>query len=262
MSDETNLPATAQAATVVATDENSMSVGNMWASMIEMARDPSVDAAKIGHLVGLQEQMIDRAAKDKFDRAFAKACQNMPVITKDDKIEHNNRFIGWFKKYEDLRSIVDQVINPLGLTVTHDSDQIDGGKGGVTVWTVITYMDDEYTWREERGRMPVPPDGGGAKSAAQALGSSVTYGQRYSLAAAFGIVQKGLDRDGRTKAPEQRGESWQDQVKDDAMKAAGQGSAAYSEFFAKLSPMKKGWLVEFGGHAQMKQGAEAHDNPA
>lgn len=259
MTDQTNLPAEAQQTAVQTNQDSAMSVGNMWASMVDLAKDPTIDAAKIGHLVGLQEQMIDRAAKDKFDRAFAAACQQMPTITKDDKIEHKGRFIGWFKKYEDLREIVDNILNPLGLTVTHDSDQIDGGKGGLTVWTVITYLDAEYTWREERGRMPIPPDAGGAKSAAQAVGSSLTYGQRYSLAAAFGIVQKGLDRDGRTDAPQLQQEDWQTEVKDGAQKAATRGSEAYTAFFSALSPMKKGWLVEFGGHAELKDAAASHD---
>ena len=156
MTDDKNLPAMAKPQTEIAAKTDGMSVGDMWASMVEMAKDPTIDAAKIGHLVELQEKMVDRTAKDRFDRAFATACQNMPVITKDDKIEHNGRFIGWFKKYEDLREVVDGVINPLGLTVTHDSDQIDGGKGGLTVWTVITYMDSEYTWRQiVTGKQPL-----------------------------------------------------------------------------------------------------------
>ena len=230
MTDE-NLPdIVRQDAPASADDRGGMSLGEMWSSMLELAKDPSVDAAKIEHLVGLQEKMVDRTAGDRFRRAFAQACRDMPVITKDDKIEHKGRFIGWFKKYEDLRGIVDQIINPLGLTITHDSSEIDGGKGGVTVWTVITFMDDEYTWVEERGKMPVPPDGGGAKSAAQALGSSVTYGQRYSLAAAFGIVQKGLDRDGSTPA-RQISNSAASGLVDEAKKAASKGMSAYEEWF-------------------------------
>ena len=257
MTDETNLPATAEPQSNSApVKSDGMSVGDMWASMIEMAKDPSVDAAKIGHLVELQEKMIDRAAKDRFDRAFAQACQNMPIITKDDKIEHNGRFIGWFKKYEDLRAIVDDVINPLGLTVTHDSDQIDGGKGGVTVWTVITYMDSEYTWREERGRMPVPPDAGGAKSAAQALGSSTTYGQRYSLAAAFGIVQKGLDRDGRSQPRAQlAGPGENQELIDAGQVAATNGPKEYARWLNGLTNVQKGWLITHGHHDKLSTAA-------
>lgn len=255
MTDEKNLPAMANQAPP-ASSSGGMSVSDMWASMVEMAKDPQVDAEKIGYLVNLQEKMVDRAAKDAFNRAFAKACQDMPVITKDDKIEHNGKFIGWFKKYEDLRGVVDDIINPLGLTVTHDSDQIDGGRGGLTVWTVITYMDDQYTWCEERGRMPVPPDTGGAKTAAQALGSSSTYGMRYSLAAAFGIVQRGLDRDGKSQsraqleAPDQN-----DKLIDAGQRAAAGGPREYANWLSGLTNVQKGWLITHGHHDKLSTAA-------
>lgn len=249
MTDQANLPQIAEP------KNNGMSVGDMWASMVAMAKDPSIDSDKIGHLVALQEKMIDRAAKDRFNRAFARACREMPVITKDDKIEHNGKFIGWFKKYEDLRAIVDDIINPLGLTVTHDSDQIDGGKGGVTVWTVITYMDDEYTWSEERGRMPVPPDTGGAKSAAQALGSSSTYGQRYSLVGAFGIVQKGLDRDGKSPAANLLTSSDNQALIDAGQKAAAGGVQSYAGWLKTRTNVEKGWLISHGHHDSLSQAA-------
>lgn len=257
MTDTMNLPTTADPQNNPApAKSDGMSVGDMWASMVEMAKDPSVDSDKIGHLVELQEKMVDRAAKDRFVRAFAHACQNMPIITKDDKIEHNGRFIGWFKKYEDLREIVDEIINPLGLTVSHDSDQIDGGKGGITVWTVITYMDPEYTWVEERGRMPVPPDTGGAKSAAQALGSSTTYGERYSLAAAFGIVQKGLDRDGSSIPRAQlAGPSENQEIIDAGQIAAASGTKEYAQWLNSLTNVQKGWLITHGHHDKLSTAA-------
>jgi hypothetical protein len=259
MNDDTSLPAVADKtplANSIPQESNPMSVANMWASMVEMVKDPTIDAQKIGHLVEIQEKMIDRAASDRFKRAFAQACQKMPIITKDDKIEHNGKFIGWFKKYEDLREIVDSIINPLGLTVTHDSDQIDGGKGGLTIWTVITYMDSEYTWQEERGRMPLPPDAGGAKSAAQGIGSSATYGQRYSLTAAFGIVQKGLDRDGKSQAAAQLASPDQNQHLIDAgQRAAMGGPKAYAGWLNDLTNIQKGWMVTHGHHDKLTQTA-------
>jgi hypothetical protein len=100
------------------------------------------------------------------------------------------------------------------------------------------YVDADHTWTEVRGKMPVPPDTGGAKGAGQAIGSSMTYGQRYSLCAAFGIVTKGLDNDGRTPAP-QLAAPKADDLKDDAHAAAKGGSEVYEKWFVSKSRAEK-----------------------
>lgn len=249
----------------VATQGNQLSAGDVWQSLTEMAKDPSIDAEKLRALTDIQGTMIaqvnaekDREAKARFDRAFALACSKMPVITKDAKIEHNGRFIGWFKKYEDIRAIVDEVIRPLGLNVTHDSSEIDGGKGGILVWTVVSYVDSEYTWTEERAKVPVPPDTGGAKGAGQALGSSKTYGERYSLTGTFGIVQQGLDRDGSTPEPRSITPE-QEKMIDDGRRAAMGGTKSYLEFWNGRTNVERTWLHQTGEHDKLKKAAAEHD---
>lgn len=248
---------------VAKTEAADVSVGAMWAGLVDLVKDPSVDASKLQALVSVQGDMMDRAAKDRFDRAFALAVGQMPIITKDDRIEHvknagtpqeTRQFIGWFKKYEDLRSVVDDIANPLGLYITHDSSEIDGGKGGILVWTIITYVDSEYTWTEVRGRVPVPPDGGGAKGAAQAIGSAITYGQRYSLVAAFGIVQKGLDRDGQSLEAQRLMLEHSGGL--DSLVATGEtnakgGKADFLAWFKAQSNMTKGQLVSAGEYDRL-----------
>ena len=262
MNDDKTLPSTA-VDQHVATQGNQLSTGDVWASLSEMAKDPTVDAEKLRALTDIQGTMIsqmnsekDREAKARFDRAFALACANMPIITKDEKIEHNERFIGWFKKYEDIRAVVDEIARPFGLTTTHDSSEIDGGKGGILVWTVITYVDPEYTWTECRAKIPVPPDGGGAKGAAQALGSSKTYGERYSLTGAYGIVQKGLDRDGKSPSAGMLPSPEQDQPLIDAgQHAAAGGPREYAAWLNGLTNVQKGWLITNGHHDKLTQSA-------
>lgn len=262
-----DLPAVPGGENQVATATSQISIGDVWASLTEMAKDPSVDASKLKALTDIQGSMIsqmnaekDREAKARFDRAFAMACANMPTITKDERIEHNGRFIGWFKKYEDIRKIVDEIARPYGLTTTHDSSEIDGGKGGILVWTVITYVDSEYTWTEIRAKVPVPPDTGGAKGAGQALGSSKTYGERYSLTGAYGIVQKGLDRDGKSAAPSAlAAPDGQKKLVEDGQKAAAGGARSYAAWLSGLTNVQKGWLITAGHHDNLSQAARDHD---
>lgn len=259
MTDEkSNALAVREVGTEIASQSGGVSIGDIWQSLVEMAKDPTVDAEKLKALTDIQGTMIaqansekDREAKARFDRAFALACSQMPVITKDAKIEHNGRFIGWFKKYEDIRAVVDEIIRPLGLNVSHDSSEIDGGKGGILVWSLITYVDSEYTWTEERAKIPVPPDTGGAKGAGQALGSSKTYGERYSLTGAFGIVQKGLDRDGKTPEPGAELTTVQAELLKAGQAKAEEGAAAYGHWVKAIPNELKGWLIASGNHDRL-----------
>ncbi len=267
MDEITNLPA-APTGSAVATQGGQLSMGDVWQSLTEMAKDPLVDAGKLKALTDIQGSMIaqmnaekDREAKARFDRAFALACAAMPIITKDQKIEHNGKFIGWFKKYEDIREIIDSIARPFGLTTTHDSSEIDGGRGGILVWTIITYVDPEHTWTEIRARIPVPPDTGGAKGPGQALGSSKTYGERYSITGAYGIVQKGLDRDGKSQEPNLKLENpakYQGLL-DQGQMAAADGTKGYASWLKNQDNHPKGWLVMHGHHDRLIEAARDVD---
>jgi ERF superfamily len=53
---------------------------------------------------------------------------------------------------------------------------------------------------EDMATIGGPPESSGTKNSLQAIGSTITYLQRYSLLAAAGIVPKGMDNDGMTTA--------------------------------------------------------------
>lgn len=252
MTDDKNLPATAEPQ-----QSRQLTAGDIWTGLAAMAENDSIPVDKLRALADIQKDVMesariedDRTAKRKWDNAFARACAEMPVITKDEKIEHNGKFIGWFRKYEDIREIVDEICRKYNLTISHDSADIDGGKAGLNIWTVISYVDSDHTWTETRGRMPIPPDAGGAKGAAQAIGSSMTYGQRYSLCAAFGIVTKGLDRDGSTNVAKLPKPGDETNLLSDATEAAGRGVLPYKAFFEGLTNVQRGWMVANGGDAE------------
>lgn len=264
------------AVSTVASQGGQLTASDVWSSLLDMAKDESVDADKLRALTDIQGTMIaqvnsekDREAKARFDRALSLACADMPVITKDNKIQHKGQFIGWFKKYEDIRDIVDKIIRPFNLNITHDSSEIDGGKGGILVWTVISYVDSEHTWSEERAKIPVPPDTGGAKGAGQALGSSMTYGQRYSLVGAFGIVQRGLDKDGSTDVAMIELKGKEAELLKDAEECASRGGLPYRAYFDGLTNHERTLLVRNGKddrfpshHERLKSIAQKADEAA
>lgn len=259
MENEKNLPVEATQ-TEVAAVAPAMDPMAIWRSIEQMALNPNVDAEKIGALLDHQERIMDRAAQQAFTFAKNTAMANMPRITKDQRIEHNGKLIGKFKKYEDLRKAIDPVLTPLGLRLTHEPGFSESMKMP-TITAVLSFVKDGMAWTEKGGAMVIPFDATGAKSGAQGAGSSLTYGQRYTTCAILGIVIDNEDDDGnggRQITGPSLG-AHEQEIVDDGQKAAAGGSEKYETWFRTLTNMQRGWMVDKGHHATNKQSAAEQD---
>lgn len=230
----------------------------MWNSITEMAANPEINADKIGALIGMQERMMDRAAEQAFIAAKNAAMAEMPVITKDNRIEHGGRLIGMFNKYDDIRKIIDPILLRHGLRISHDSGMSEAMKMP-TVRAVLSFSRDGMAWVEKGGEMAVPFDTGGAKSGAQGAGSSLQYGMRYTTCSMLGIVQDVADPDGRDRGKQQGQAAGGVQIDTEqalrmATAEAENGLARYTEFFksSQLTHLQRGWLMESGKHTELK----------
>lgn len=125
--------------------------------------------------------------------ALAKAQGEMKPAPKDATNPH-------FKsRYADLASIWEAIRKPLssnGISVQQSILQIESG---IAVQTQLSHTSGEWM---RMAPCPIPVD----KQNAQSAGSAITYGKRYSLSAAVGIVADD-DDDGQEAAarpPQQR----------------------------------------------------------
>ena len=77
-----------------------------------VARDKSVDVAKLVALVDLQKDMMRVQAKIDFDQAFAQMAPDLPTITKRGKIQGKNRpAIGYARLGEDIHPVIKPVLS-------------------------------------------------------------------------------------------------------------------------------------------------------
>ncbi len=109
----------------------------------------------------------------KLAEALAKAQAGMEGAKKDSE----NPF--FHQKYADLASIWDACRKPLsdnGLSVIQTTDN-ENGK--VVIITTLIHSSGEWV----RGKLAIKP----MKEDPQALGSAITYGRRYALAAIVGV---------------------------------------------------------------------------
>jgi ERF superfamily len=161
-----------------------MTEGSAVLSLIERAsRDPSVDIAKLEKLLEWRDKTVADQRREAFERELAAAKAAIPVVARN-ATGHNS------KKYADFAGIarvIDPILGQHGLSYRFRTVQTD--KIAVTCILFGHGHSEETT-------LSGPADASGSKNAIQAIGSTLTYLQRYSLVQMLGIAA-GDDDDGK-----------------------------------------------------------------
>ena len=163
-------------------------------SMIErVAMDPNSDLAKLERMLELKERHDAQNAKAAFDSAFAKASANFPDIPLNGENKHQKT------KYALLKDIIKYtrpVLAAHGLALSFSTETTDKD---VTVTAELSH-ENGHT---KRNSLPLPRDAGAGRNAVQAIGSSQTYGQRYTAQAILGLsLGEGEEDDGASAGSE------------------------------------------------------------
>ena len=163
------------------------------------ARDPAVDIEKFERLMSLRERASLADARRAFYAALARAKGEFGPILKTRQVDYPHKDGGGRTSYRyeelaDIGAVVDPVLSKHGLSYRHKSTQ-EGGKIRVTC---ILSHEDGYS---EENSLEGVEDKSGLKNPNQAIASTVTYLQRYTLKEALGIGA-GRDDDVVGLAPE------------------------------------------------------------
>jgi hypothetical protein len=135
-------------------------------------------------LMSLQERFEAGQARKAFDAAISAAKAEIPAIVRN-ATGHNS------KRYADfsaIATVVDPILSKHGLSYRFRTTQTDK----VNVTCVLSHKEGH----SEETTLSGAPDASGSKNAIQAIGSALTYLQRYSLNAALGLASTN-DDDGR-----------------------------------------------------------------
>lgn len=159
-----------------------------YISMIErVAMDPEADLEKLERMLALKKDHDAQQAEAAFAAAFAAASSEFPAIPLNGK-GHNGI------KYALLKDIVSHtrpVLSKHGLALNWDC-KVD--QNLVTVTAKLSHK----LGHSESTSIALPTDGSGSKNAVQAIGSSQTYGQRYTGQAILGLsLGDDVEDDGR-----------------------------------------------------------------
>lgn len=152
--------------------------------LMQVAVESNAGLDKLEKLMSLQERWEAGEAKKLFYAAMAEFQRNCPDIKKLKK-GHNYM-------YAPLGDIMAQIREPLfdcGLSIRFEQDH----SAGITVTCIVTHKGGH----SERTTMTGGADTTGSKNGIQAIGSTVTYLQRYTVIGALGITTADADMDGR-----------------------------------------------------------------
>ena len=158
-------------------------------TMIERAIEKGADVAMIEKLMELAERNDRNIGRRAFDQAIAAAKAEFLPIGKSGKVSHGAGKTSFdHETLADIAEAVDGALARYGLHYRFRITQADR----ISVTCIIAHKDGH----SEEAVLSGQPDSSGAKNSIQAVGSTVTYLQRYTLKAALGI-SAAHDDDGR-----------------------------------------------------------------
>jgi hypothetical protein len=141
-------------------------------------------------LMDLQERFEARESKKSFDKALAAFKANPPSIDKDKAVGYGKTSY----THASLPNVVNKVGSALSLHGLSASWRIAQSNNSITVTCVLSH---------EAGHSEICPitagaDNSGSKNGIQAIGSTITYLQRYTLLAITGLATGEMDDDGKS----------------------------------------------------------------
>jgi hypothetical protein len=146
-------------------------------SMIErIALDPNVPIEKLERMLAMQERIQAENAKAAFAAAFAAASSEFPMIPLNGRGDKNKHYA----LLKDIVNLTRPVLSRHGLALSFG---VESTPDKVTVTAELMHV----AGHSKTTSIELPRDTSGSKNAVQAVGSSQTYGQRYTAQAILGL---------------------------------------------------------------------------
>jgi hypothetical protein len=171
--------------------------GNILSVIARAAADPNVDIDKLERLLEMQERVITRNARTAYYDALAEMQPHLPVISERGGIKDRNGNVqSTYALWEDVNEAIRPILVQYGFAL---SFKVRRTENEIITTGVLSHRDGH---REET-ELSLPTDTSGSKNAVQAVGSSTSYGKRYTAFALLNITSTGEDDDGQAGgAPE------------------------------------------------------------
>lgn len=161
----------------------------MLSDLLDRAVDKQLPADAIAKLWEINKELEDRDARKAYIEAFNLFKRNRPAIKKNKHVKAGSAEYD-HATLDHLCDVLIPALNAVGISHRY---RIEPQGELIYVTCILTH---EAGHSEETTLFGMP-DKTGSKNSVQAIGSTVTYLQRYTLLAATGLATEGQDDDGR-----------------------------------------------------------------
>lgn len=200
--------------------------------LIQLAVQQGSNPEALSQLLALKERWEAGEARKAFVAAMAQFKSNPPKITRNKKVDFTSakgRTAYSHASLDHVCDIIGAALGKVDISYRWETEQLESGL--IRVRCILTHA----LGHQESSVLMAQPDNSGNKNVIQAVGSTVTYLQRYTLLAVTGMATEDQDDDGRgagtaTTEPAE-------QVEERFAKA--QNVAELVQYFNKLSPATK-----------------------
>lgn len=177
--------------TVLAETAPAISQAAAIISVIERAAtNPNVDIDKMERLLEMQERIMQRDARAAFASALAEMSPNLPAIVERGGIKDRNGNVqSTYALWEDINDAIKPVLAKHGFALSFRTGR---DEGQISVTGVLSHREGH----SEETTITLPHDSSGSKNAVQAVGSSTSYGKRYTAGLLLNLTSRGEDDDG------------------------------------------------------------------
>jgi hypothetical protein len=170
---------------------------SLLSAIVLMAKDPAVDIQKLDRLLAMQERLEARQAEQEFNAATARLAKVMPRVKKNGTVnlikkDGTDGGSYSFAKWEDMDAILRPLYTAEGFSLSFDAEPRQGEGGGL----VVTGRLSHDRGHSRTASLPLALDAGAGRNNLQAMGSTLSYGKRYTAEMLLNIVREGTDDDG------------------------------------------------------------------
>lgn len=155
------------------------------------ATNPDVDIDKMERLLEMHERIVERNAKASYASALAAMAPELPVISERGGIKDRAGNVqSTYALWEDINDAIKPVLAEHGFALSFRTGR---DEGQISVTGVLSHR----AGHSEETTITLPHDSSGSKNAVQAVGSSTSYGKRYTAGLLLNLTSRGEDDDGQ-----------------------------------------------------------------
>lgn len=174
---------------------------SMFELIMRAVKDPACDPTKMAQLLELSRQVRADDAKAAYTASLVKMKPLLPIIDKKGRIVIHSKGMERvdaniiqstaYALWEDIDAAITPTLHDHGFVLTFRCGA--GQEGRITVTGVLSHE----MGHSEETTMQLPLDTSGSKNNVQAVGSSTSYGKRYTAGLLLNLRTKGEDDDGQ-----------------------------------------------------------------